>query len=68
MVMRSGEDIAGDKDAKPAKPLPWKYIAIAAIAAASILGLIAAISLFNTNPAAARTSKSKRMDTTRRTQ
>jgi len=53
MVMRSGEDIAGDKDAKPAKPLPWKYIAIAA---ASILGLIAAISLFNTNPAATTTS------------
>lgn len=56
MVMRSGEDIAGDKDAKPAKPLPWKHIAIAAIAAASILGLIAAISLFNTNPAATTTS------------
>ena len=46
----------------PRKEIPvehewnWKHIAIAAIAVASILGLIAAISLFNTNPAATTTS------------
>ena len=47
---------------QPRKEIPverkwnWKHIAIAAIAVASILGLIAAISLFNTNPATTTTS------------
>jgi len=46
----------------PRKEIPvehewnWKHIAIAAIAVASILGLIATISLFNTNPATTTTS------------
>ncbi len=52
MVMQSGEDPAGGKDSKSAKPLPWKYILIAAILAASILGIFfaATTGIFNSNP------------------
>lgn len=37
--MQSGDVPAGGEDSKSAKPLPWKYILIAAILAAAILGI-----------------------------
>ena len=54
MVAQSGEGSAGGNDTKPVKtPAPWKYIAIAAILAASILGIIfaATTGIFSNNPA-----------------
>jgi len=50
MVKQSGEDPAGGKDGKSAKPLPWKYIALAAIAASAVFGMLAISGIFS-NPA-----------------
>lgn len=51
MVMQSGDVPAGGEDSKSAKPLPWKYILIAAVLAASILGIFAATSgFFSSDP------------------
>ena len=57
MVMPRGEDPIEEKDSKPIKPtIPWKYIAIAAIAAAAIFGFIAASDFFSHNSATTATT------------
>jgi len=52
MVMQSGDVPAGGEDSKSAKPLPWKYILIAAVLAASILGIFfaATTGIFSSDP------------------
>jgi hypothetical protein len=52
MVMQSGDVPAGGEDSNPAKPLPWKYILIAAVLAASILGIFfaATTGIFSSDP------------------
>jgi len=57
MVMPRGEDPVGGKDSKPIKPtIPWRYIAIAAIAAAAIFGFVAASEFFSHNSATTTTT------------
>lgn len=52
MVVQSGEDSAGGKGTKPVKTKSiLKYIAIAAVCAVAIIGVLAVSGIFNSDPA-----------------